>query len=122
MVKKSNTKKRIVRRGGFFKPKNALKDSDKPLTYKNIRYPDGGGLIPELKCLVCANNTFYLRTLLNSDARNVKNFLIEGVFGETFIEKNFKLFACAKCGFQMHFSNKMIQMHPDFSNKIKVIP
>jgi hypothetical protein len=109
MVKKSHTKKRLVRRGGFtlLKRKNALKDSDKPLTYKNLRYPDGGGVIPELKCLVCSNNTFYLRTLLNSGARNVKNLLIEGFMGETFIEKNFKLFACSKCGFQMHFSNKM---------------
>lgn len=121
MVKRSNTKKHVVRRGGFYSS-NSLKDSGKPLTYKNLRYPDGGGLIPELKCLVCANNTFKLRTLQNSGARNLKNFLIERLGSETFIERNFKLFGCTKCGFQMHFSNKMIQMHPDFSNKIKVIP
>ena len=97
---------------GFFGNKLEVKDNTVPSVYNNITYPPGGGVIPELKCLVCANNLFRLRTMENVGKRNLKNFAIEAVFGETFTERNFKLFACSNCGFQMHFSNKMSYTNP----------
>lgn len=111
MVK--HTKKLLVKQqqqhGGIlvFGNKNALKDNSTPLTYRNLKYPEGSVTIPELKCLVCRNNSFRLRTMENVGKRSAKNFLIEEFVGETFTERNFKLFACVSCGFQMHFSNKM---------------
>lgn len=104
----TKTKKNIRQSGGIlFGKKNAVKDNSTPLTYRNLIYPSGHVIIPELRCLVCGRNQFKLRTMENVGKRNVKNFLIEGFIGETFTERNFKLFACASCGFQMHFSNKM---------------
>jgi len=107
---KNNT--RGVKHGGLFnmkktKKKNPLEDKKDDKVYNNLIYPPGGRVIPELKCLVCSNNLFKLKTMENLGKRNIKNLALGGVLGGTFIARDFKLFSCSKCGFQMHFSNKM---------------
>jgi hypothetical protein len=101
-----------IKRGGLFntkktKKKNPLEDSKDDRVYNNITYPPGGGVIPELKCLVCSNNLFRLKTMGNLGNHNIKNLALGGVLGLTFTARDFKLFVCSKCGFHMHFSNKM---------------
>lgn len=103
----SKTQKKGQYGRGLFGNKNEIPDNHNPMVYKNITYPSGGGIIPELKCLVCSNNTFRVKKMENVGKRSLKNFVINDLFGETFTDRNFKLFSCVSCGFHMHFSNKM---------------
>ena len=94
---KSLTQKKLTQKGG--------KIYKIPTIYRNIKYSKSktNFSISELKCSICRENLFKLRTM--KIATFSKAIFLDG----NFFDNRFKFFTCTNCGKVEIFSNRIIE-------------